>query len=57
MTKPPVLFYMSRKKLKILFYAEGRQSVEKPMTIMMGRAETEYKCSNPVSFYQRRFIL
>ncbi|KAG7577602.1 Kinesin motor domain [Arabidopsis thaliana x Arabidopsis arenosa] len=32
-----------------VYCGEGRQSVEKPLTIMMGRAETEYKCSNPFS--------
>ncbi|XP_020889083.1 kinesin-like protein KIN-12C isoform X3 [Arabidopsis lyrata subsp. lyrata] len=30
-----------------VYCGEGRQSVEKPLTIMMGRAETEYKCSDP----------
>ncbi|AEE75943.1 phragmoplast orienting kinesin 1 [Arabidopsis thaliana] len=32
-----------------VYCGEGRQSVEKPLTIMMGREETEYKCSKPLS--------
>ncbi|XP_010487614.1 PREDICTED: kinesin-like protein KIN-12C isoform X1 [Camelina sativa] len=32
-----------------VYCGEGRQSVEKPLTIMMGKAETECKSSNPVS--------
>ncbi|XP_018491783.1 kinesin-like protein KIN-12C isoform X2 [Raphanus sativus] len=30
-----------------VYCGEGRQTVQRPLTIMMGRAETERKCSNP----------
>ncbi|KAJ0264303.1 Kinesin-like protein KIN-12C [Hirschfeldia incana] len=30
-----------------VYCGEGRQIVQRPLTIMMGRAETERKCSNP----------